>query len=431
MRNRPAILIAVLAAWVSTLGVSATPLAQQPAVVATTMIAYVRGGEDIRLIQPDGSDDHSIWKEPRADIDYLIQDLDWRPDGRAIAFASNHEEACSRFDSDIYAILSDGSGFRRVTNPPACAELANYPKGSVTVTVRNFTTNGPFFVYVQGAPSILPVVVPQAGASTVTFNTVADFGNVLQQAVVIEGLDRWIAPIAAADVKPGQTVNAGTIDVSGSGVRQFGARGPAWHRDGARLGYIFGDCAGMWLTSANPPAGASGDQLLQANSVFACVMDWGPTPALANEILYYSYLDDGIYRVTAGSTTAGTRLVETAGHELVFDVQWMPDGSGFLYTKTGNFLANANVYRYDFVTEQSTPLTNFSNTFARDVTISPDGQQIVFDRAATQDTLNSDLWIMNRNGSGQQRLVQDGRIPSWSQQAPQPPTRAYMPLLSR
>lgn len=414
-----------------TVSTFAAPPDRQPAVAAPTTIAYVRGGQDIRLIQPDGSNDHSIWTEPQNGIDSVIQDLDWRPDAGAIAFASNHEEACSRFDSDIYAIFPDGTGLRRITNPPTCAELANYPKGTVTVTVRNFIGGGPFFVYVQGAPSILPVVVPAGGSSTVTFNDVADFGNVLQQAVVIEGLDRWIAPIAAADVKPGQTVNAGTIDVSGNGVRQFGARGPAWHSDGTRLGYIFGDCAGMWQIGANPAAGDSGQQLLQAGSVFACVMDWGPTPALANQILYYSYLDDGIYRVTEGSASAGTRLVATTGDELVFDVQWLPDGSGFLYTKTGDLLADANVYRYDFASGQSTPLTSFTDTFARDVSISPDGQQIVFDRAATQDTLSSDLWIMNSNGSGQKLLVQDGRVPSWSQKAPHTPNRAYLPLLSR
>ena len=355
----------------------------------------------------------------------------WRPDASAIAFASNHEEACSRFDSDIYAIWPDGSGLRRVTNPPACAELAGYPKGTVTLTVRNFTTRGPFFVYVQGAPSVQLVVVPSGGASTVTFANVADFGNTLQQAVVIEGLDRWIAPIAAADVKPGHIVHAGTIDVSGAGVRQFGARGPAWHSNGTRLGYIFGDCAAMWQIGASPPAGANGQPLLQAESVFACVMDWGPTPALASQVLYYSYLDDGIYRVSEGSATAGERLVATEGDELVFDVQWLPDGSGFVYTKTGDFLADANVYRYDFATSTSTPLTEYTDLFARDVSISPDSQQIVFDLAPSRDSITADLWIMQRNGSGAHLLVQNGRVPAWSQRAPQLPTHAYLPMLSR
>ncbi len=205
-----------------------------------------------------------------------------------------------------------------------------------------------------------------------------------------------MAQAEAADVKPGQTVHAGTINVSGDGLRQFGARGPAWHSTGTRLGYIFGDCAGMWQVDAGPPAGASGQALLQAQSVFACVMDWGPTPALANQILYYSYLNDGIYRVSEGSTTAGTRLVATAGDELVFDVQWLPDGSGFVFTKTGDFLSNANVYRYDFATGVVTPLTQYTGTFARDVSISPDSRLIVFDLAATRDSIAADLWIIAR-----------------------------------
>ena len=63
--------------------------------------------------------------------------LAWRPDGRELAFSSEHEEACSLYESDVYAIGYDGAGYRRVTNSPACAALAGLPKGSVKVNVTN------------------------------------------------------------------------------------------------------------------------------------------------------------------------------------------------------------------------------------------------------------------------------------------------------
>ena len=61
------------------------------------------------------------------------------------------------------------------------------------------------------------------------------------------------------------------------------------------------------------------------------------------------------------------------------------------------------------------------------LSVSPDGRQIVFERAAAMqdpygDTLtNPDLWIVNRDGSGPRLLVKNGSAPAWSQQEPHPP----------
>ncbi len=216
-------------------------------------IAFVRPGgqaaDEIWLIEPDGSNLRKIWSVDQPDPNgiFEISDLDWRPDGAELAFASDHEFACSLFDSDLYAIYPDGSGQRRLTNGPLCAALASYPQGAVSVTVRNFTTRSPLFVYVQGAPEVQSVLVPQGGSATVTFNQVADFGaEVLQQAVAIWGLDRWLAPIALVDVTPGQTTHAGTIDVAGAGFRNFGAYVPSWHSASTRLGYILTSAGSMY-----------------------------------------------------------------------------------------------------------------------------------------------------------------------------------------
>ena len=174
-------------------GLAAEDESRQPSTGAdasTGTIAYVRNGSDIRLIEPDGSNNRLLWRSPDPGV-YGVMELDWKPDAAEVAFASDHEIGCSIFEMDIYAIRPDGSGLRRITNAPACAGLAGYPKGTVTVTVENYIQGGgPYFVYVQGAPSILPVIVPAGGAVTVTFNNVADFGDTYQQAVVMEGLNR-------------------------------------------------------------------------------------------------------------------------------------------------------------------------------------------------------------------------------------------------
>ena len=399
-------------------------------------IAYVRDndatGDEIRLIEPDGSNDRRIYStgipDPYGDV-FKVTELDWRPDASELAFAAEHEQACSIHESDIYAIRPNGSGYRRITSGPACAALQSYPKGRVTVIVRNFTANTALYVYVQGAPDALPVL---GNTATVVFDDVADFGDgVLQQAVVIGGAGRWIGSLAQADVKPGQTVSAGTLDVRGAAFEQFGARLPRWHSDGSRLGWILSGCAGIWQSSVNPPDGDHGSSVL-GPGVFACVMDWGPT-VKANQIVYGIYgIDYGIYLLTEGDTGTGERLITWDDFGLVLDIQWLPDGSGFLFEKTGGFNTNGNIFAYSFATREITQLTHFTNEFAGGFSISPDGQYVVFERGPQLGFEGTyDVWVMRRNGTEMRRLVQNGMLPAWSPRAlPAPPIpRSYLPLI--
>ena len=177
------------------------------------VIAYVRGStHDIHVISPDGTGDRVLWAAPRPLGPFTPIELAWRPDGRELAFSSEHETACSWFDSDIYTIGYDGTGYRRVTNSPACAALAGLPKGAVTVDVNNYT-GSLIWVYVQGAPSVKSVLPGFFG--TVTFDDVADFGpGVLQPSIGIGGLDRFTSYLPYADVQPGQTVPGGNLIIS-------------------------------------------------------------------------------------------------------------------------------------------------------------------------------------------------------------------------
>ena len=151
------------------------------------VIAYVRGSTyDIHAVSPGGSGDHVLWNAPRPLTTWPAFDLAWRPDGRELAFSSEHAEGCSWYQSDVYAIHYKGTGYRRITNAPACTELARLPRGSVTVNLTKLT--GDFVqVYVAGAPGVQTVF----GSGTMTLHNVADFGSgVAQPAIDINGLYR-------------------------------------------------------------------------------------------------------------------------------------------------------------------------------------------------------------------------------------------------
>lgn len=402
---------------------------------AAGTIAYVlpndTTGDQIWLIEPDGKNNRKIYSTGWADPYHVqaIRGLAWRPDAGELAFASDHEAACSWYNSDLYAILPDGSGYRRVTNAPACAGLASYPKGMINVTVSNLTPDSVFFIYIQGAPSVQTVNISPGASAVVQFANVADLGNLQQPVVAINGARRWFGG-ASADVKAGQTVDAGLLIISGDGSVDLGTYRPAWRSDGSRVGYAQG-CSQIYGIADNPPVGSVGQPLQNDTNVFPCDLAWGPTAGTANQILYYMQLGDpGIYLTTEGNTGAGTKLVALYGSNWVFDIQYLPNASGFVFSVTDDFLGSSNIYRYNSSDASLTQLTGFSNEFARELSISPDGQHIVFERASTIDG-PSDLWMVGIDGSSLQLLVQNGGHPSWSQRAIQIPHKLYIPMVLR
>ena len=75
-----------------------------------------------------------------------------------------------------------------------------------------------------------------------------------------------------------------------------------------------------------------------------------------------------------------------------------------------------NIFRYDFATQQITQWTDFGDESANRMTVSPDGQHIVFER--TTDPVfdpTSSLWIMNRDGTDLHMLIDDAGRPAWGQ----------------
>jgi hypothetical protein len=418
----------------------ATLLSSTPSRVSASgnpgAIAYMRGGYELRLVDPDGSHDHAIWTEPNPQRNYQINSLAWRPDGAEIAFASDHEASVSRYASDLYAIHPDGSGLRKLTNTPLNGQLGSYPRGTVILTIGNGTlSSGPFLVYLQGALAAQSVVIPAGDTRTVTLSHVADFDKP-QFAVVIDGADRWVMT-TAIDVQAGSTVNGGSFLMTENNRRRnYGATGPAWRRDNSAVGFVLGDCVAMYQVSANPPAGGLNESpLLNTTTVNPCLIDRGPTAATANKILYgvYSLDDHGIYLLSEGATGPGTKLITYDTPDLLLGLQWLPDASGFIFSKTTDYDVSSNIYEYDFATNSVTPLTHFTGELAVWGSLSPDGQHIVFGRTPTLGGSQIDLWIMDRDGTNLQLLVSDGEIPAWGLPAPTPVFnhKVYLPGLRR
>ena len=100
------------------------------------VIAYVAPnrakGDEIHLIQPDGSGDQLLFRtnNPLPEILSDIFSLAWKPDASELAFSSAHEYTCSLYEADIYTIRPDGSNYRRVSAPPACGARAGLPTGN-------------------------------------------------------------------------------------------------------------------------------------------------------------------------------------------------------------------------------------------------------------------------------------------------------------
>jgi TolB protein len=402
------------------------------------IIAYVRRStHDIHLISPDGSGDRALWTAPRPLSVHPAYDLAWRPDGRELTFSSDHEETCSWYQSDVYAMGYTGAGYRRVTNSPACAALATLPKGSVTLHVTNWTSSL-VQVYVQGAPGVKSVF----DDGTVTLNNVADFGpGVRQPAVGIYGGYRIMASLPAADVQPNATVPGGNLIISKySGIDAFGAGKISWKADGSALAYGMRTYSRISQIPATPPYGSIGEPLPVVEYAAPNLVAWGPTAATKDQYIYSSKEDSihdevaGIYLNTVGNTSGGTMLVRIypLDGQMVHDIEWLPDASGFLFSaQYVDYEIYTNIFEYQFATEELTRLTSLPREEgARGLSISPDGQYVVFEWTDRFDTASS-LWIMNRDGSGLHRLVDDAGRPAWGR-APAPlDKRVYLPLVAR
>ena len=396
-------------------------------------IAYVTGdGDAIRLIDPDGANDRPLWSHGLGDPEGVreIWSMRWNPAATHLAFASTHENHCSLFTSDIFAVGADGSDYRRITQAPACEDLDAYPTGTVQVPVVNSSFDSfSGFLYFQGAPSAQPVNLPPNGSTVVTFTDVADFADGsdgLQVATVIVGVNREILFSTAIDVVAGGTVTTSEATIyTPSGYWEM--RAPTWHASGSDVGFVL-NFNSLWELPARPSPLAFGDAILAADATppdFVDHLAWGPTTATADQLLYAgteTFDSLGIYLATEGGS-AGTPLVSWDSTESVNGLAWLPDGSGFVYAVTeGAYFGDdrsSNLFHYDLGTDTVQRITDFVGDFAAQPRVSPDGQRVVFEGSAEAESggsvlIDPDLWLVDIDGSGLELLVSDARAPAWS-----------------
>ena len=391
----------------------------------TGNIAYVRTGTEISMINPDGTKDRRIWTHPDITEELGIYEIGWSPDGKELAFSSSHEATYSLYHADIYTIHADGTGLRKLTNSPARDELDRYPKGSVSVTLRNDQPSyvqsnasaGVFIVYIAGANEPQQVTLPPGSSKTIMFKSVSDFGNKAQAIVAMWGKYRWFIP--GVDVQAEQSVTAPPFSITGDGIELFGAFQPVWRSDGSRISYRSGVCT----LNSIPTNAAIGEYVYNPifggkNPLGTCFWDWGPNTALADKIIYTENASGGsyVYQITEGKTHPGTKLVAYSDleYQILLGLHWLPDGSGFLFSNSNLFRDAANLFKFDFASNEVKQVTNFEKEFFRAFSISPDGKWVVFERAKSlDDNKDCDLWIMNINGEAMKLLVKNGSNPSW------------------
>ncbi|RPI32890.1 MAG: hypothetical protein EHM70_07720 [Chloroflexota bacterium] len=363
----------------------------------------------------------------------FVSNLVWKPDGTELAFDSSHQSACSQYDSDVYSIRADGSHLRRIPNKPYCGENTDLPTGTVEVTFWNYSGySSPFVVYFEGAPAPQSYAIPNGTSLTVTFQNVLDYGDKTQWGVAIMGMYRFLAMDGGADVIPGQTVKISLT--MGLGYRSWSHHDSTWSHDGTQMAFVFGtDTNPYGIPDDDRTIGAFGSHLLQSSSdslslpMNSRYLAYGPTEALSNKLLYAGYnpfIGDGgdhIYLATEGQMEPGEVLVNSTDlNGFGFKgLDWLPDGSGFVFSMEEEFTHKANLYHYSFATGQSTRLTDYpTGTWTRELSVSPDGTQIVYELQTEgenwYDNPPMDLYIMNLDGTGEKRLlVENGRSPEW------------------
>ncbi len=380
-------------------------------------IAYVGLNADgqaqtVSRLEADGSQGRVLWTHPgRFPATNIIGDVAWKPDGLELAFTSNHESACSAFHSDAFGIRPDGSGLRRITNPPSRADLdtGGYQLGTVTGRVyNNYGRVSTFRVYVEGALEAVPLDIGDYGDRTeFTVENVADLGLGLHYVVFHWSTSDCASgreyAAAVVDVDPGETADAGVLIFNGN-CGEYLCQDLSWRRDGSQLG-VHVVTPKKFLAVGEAIGADLFDAPLTANG-FA----WSPVDG---RILYRRQTFDpataGIYLTTDGGD-AGIRLVPDDGAVWV-GLAWLPDGSGFVYT------LDSRLFYCDLSNTEITLLAEFYNEFVTNPSLSPDGNHIVFERQSTDIPPRHDLWIMNRRDPGEMwPLTGDGRStnPNWS-----------------
>jgi Tol biopolymer transport system component len=434
-------------------------------------IAYVspsRDNQQIRLINPDGSNDRLLWQTPpntpRQDG---IGELSWRSDASELAFDSSHDWQRSMNVRDIYSVAADGSRLRRLTRPPAASDTHAHPTGAVTFWLDSYA-QGDVQLYIEGASAPISFVA-RLGYSYQITQTLADLGDGVRQFIRLYDPDgrstQWCNynEVAWVDVAPGQTTDAGRIRfLAADDYTCPQTIRPAWNHDSNELLYLYAEASttsfqeesNLWQISSEAPPTTPGVRLLNYSQYLLegrlFLARPGRSAETSSQLL-------AAVRQPAGASSIFRAPIADAGQREFFDLgdcslscevaglAWLPDGSGFIFSRYESRLTDngievvSAIYRYTFDDHQVSTLFELPNLAIGRLDLSPDGSQIVFEVSNQLDETTDNywleplllcpcqLWIVNSDGANAHLLVNDGRAPVWS---PAPLPRSAPPTLT-
>jgi Tol biopolymer transport system component len=250
---------------------------------------------------------------------------------------------------------------------------------------------------------------------TVTAETLAAHPSRAPETIPARSTQAW--RIALTSNREGDS-DIYSMNADGSHVRRLThARGydgaGAFSPDGRKLLY-YRNQSGVWVMNAD----GSGKRNLTSNSSFNAASAWSPD---GRKILFTSNRDGNNEVYVMNADGSGQRNLLTSPSSQEWAGRWSPDGSTIFFTTDRD--GNWEIYAMD--ADGRNP-RNLSRSPRSDgdvpggggLALSPDGRRIAF--ASTRDTRDQDnpeLYVMNADGSGVQRVTHSPGIESllsWS-----------------
>jgi uncharacterized repeat protein (TIGR01451 family) len=298
------------------------------------------------------------------------------------------------------------------------------------------------FAGVPGAASPATWVVPGANGRIVYTSTITEFG--VARIFVVSG-DGTVSPILSGrepawspdgrfiafsvPAPAGLAAQIAVARADGSGAREltsgFFDHGPTWSPDGSRIAFVRGanQAAEIWVMNAD---GSGQAQVTRVAPALSSILDpeWSPD----GQSLVFRGGEQGtpgdsrIFVVAAdGSGVRSLTPPDAVGDH---GPSWSPDGTRIaFYTDAGTaFGPGVPSWGLDVMNADGsgrTRLATISNLRCPcripefNPSWSPDGRQIVF--AADEDE-NRDIFVVNADGSGRQRLTSGSSVdfaPAW------------------
>ena len=365
--------------------------------------------------------------------------LSWRPGARALALASSHEEAYSRWYSDLYLFVP---GFLlRLTNPPSHLSLIeqSLKTGSVSGEVVNDADHPRTIeVYVQGGHAPTTLTVAAHRTRSFTLKRVADLGPETEQYVIVRSRDSTWRAFAGVDVKGGGRATLARPLVIGEDDEHQYALSPHWSPDGSKLVFA-GDHGALSTLDIGLPGALPSPLFLLFPQPYGQATAWSPVD---DRVLYTvtrgPFDQRGIWLavpresprllVAPPPEATPTRDAPTPPPQrdqyIPHDPTWLPDGSGFIYSlpRCKNERAcDTDLYLYQFGLETNFRVARFFNEQIDHPTVSPDGRYVAFirtlDWSGFRPQRRRELWLMRLgNASLMWPLLLDEQPnhPTWS-----------------